>query len=288
MALGSYLRRRGHRVTLVNQGPFLNREIRHLEQHFRDTLPAIEDDSALIVLDCPHLQRTNLTKPSDKQLPMAIIDHHIPEGTLKAEAAFIQPAAPATAFLIQYIIEAQKDVPNTEEAQLLLLAVASDTGFLRHLPDNSGVSLCSIARLSDAGGSLRNIYHQMYGNRQLTTYQLLARHLERVEQHYSERLLLTYENRQDWDDLQCEERDSDRLFAILSSIKNCEVMILIREEQQHHRCLVSMRSRNYVDVAQAARHYGGGGHRRAAGFSTSSSIEIIRQSLLNHFQKLLK
>ena len=46
-----------------------------------------------------------------------------------------------------------------------------------------------------------------------------------------------------------------------------------------HRYKVSLRARNDVDVSRMAMRFGGGGHRRAAGFNMNASPEEILRIL---------
>ncbi|HEY7213306.1 MAG TPA: DHHA1 domain-containing protein, partial [Thermoanaerobaculia bacterium] len=58
-------------------------------------------------------------------------------------------------------------------------------------------------------------------------------------------------------------------------IAGVDAVALIRErEDGSHK--VSLRSRGEVDVEKIARHYGGGGHRNAAGFTLEGDGEEIR------------
>ena len=42
----------------------------------------------------------------------------------------------------------------------------------------------------------------------------------------------------------------------------------------------SLRSRSLVNVADIARHFGGGGHRQAAGFTVTSSLSDVLHTIL--------
>ena len=58
--------------------------------------------------------------------------------------------------------------------------------------------------------------------------------------------------------------------------EDADAAIIWYYDHKTHRCRVSMRSRSSVDVAEIAKHYGGGGHAQAAGFTLGSCDNIER------------
>ena len=67
------------------------------------------------------------------------------------------------------------------------------------------------------------------------------------------------------------------------SAKSIEVVIMLRTEVMGTR--VSMRAKKDIDVRQIAIEYGGGGHRNAAGFSTTLLQSELESKLLKQIQR---
>ena len=83
----------------------------------------------------------------------------------------------------------------------------------------------------------------------------------------------------------CLPNDMEGVINMPLSAKSVQAVIMFRTETAGIR--VSMRSKNNVDVRQIAVSYGGGGHRNAAGFSTTMSQPELESELLTQIQQVL-
>ncbi|MBF9946613.1 DHH family phosphoesterase, partial [Clostridioides difficile] len=73
--------------------------------------------------------------------------------------------------------------------------------------------------------------------------------------------------------------DVDGITTYTRDIKGIEVGILFKEKKQNE-IKVSFRSKNYVDVSEIAKLFGGGGHVRAAGCTIRDSIDNAKKMVL--------
>ena len=76
------------------------------------------------------------------------------------------------------------------------------------------------------------------------------------------------------------QTDTEDAINALLSVAGSEVAILL-VELAPDVTKVSLRSRGNTDVRQVAEHFGGGGHRAAAGVSYAGSIEDARNDILD-------
>ncbi|MFP4637668.1 MAG: DHH family phosphoesterase [Spirochaetaceae bacterium] len=287
LALGHYLERHGKRVKHYNEGPFVRSEIIELARGFRDTLTTAEittDPSpAAVVLDCSSRERVGELGEVLSQVPIAVIDHHA-AGNPFGDVVYVDADAPSTTVLVQAAIEAAGDTPTLEESELLLFGLSTDTGFFRHLDIGSGRAFRAAARLVDAGASPKDTFNRMNGGKTFASRKLLARLLSRVETQAGGRIALTYETMEDTAEFGRENRDSDTLYQLLMGTHPCTVVALIREEETE-ACTGSLRSSDDTDISIVARRFGGGGHKRAAGFMVRESIDEtyarVREELLS-------
>ncbi|MFP4704769.1 MAG: DHH family phosphoesterase, partial [Spirochaetaceae bacterium] len=287
LALGHYLERHGKRVKHYNEGPFVRSEIIELARGFRDTLTTTEitaDPSpAAVVLDCSSRERVGELGEVLSQVPIAVIDHHA-AGDPFGDVVYVDADAPSTTVLVQAAIEAAGDTPTLEESELLLFGLSTDTGFFRHLDIGSGRAFRAAARLVDAGASPKDTFNRVNGGKTFASRKLLARLLSRVEMQAGGRIALTYETMEDTAEFGRENRDSDTLYQLLMGTHPCTVVALIREEETE-ACTGSLRSSDDTDISIVARRFGGGGHKRAAGFMVQKSLEEtyarVREELLS-------
>ena len=110
---------------------------------------------------------------------------------------------------------------------------------------------------------------------------------ERAEARFDGRLLVTWETMDDLEEFGKLDRDSDSLFRQLQGVKDCQVAILIRQEDAE-TCSISLRSSNHIDVGVVAKKFGGGGHPGAAGFSSTESLAESRDEVIEHFAAIFQ
>ena len=287
MALASFLGRRGGtarngaETSLVSPGPFKRNEIIHMAQRFSLHIPhEFRDTSTLtVVLDCSTIDRISYLADELGEAKVAVVDHHA-SGKSFGEIRYIHANPPSLTYMIQKIIEAMGETPETTEAELLLFGLATDTGYFRHLETRSAPVFYSAARLVEAGANPKRTHTGMYGGRKLEARRLLGRLLARTESYFDGRLLVTHETLEEKRSYGEENRDSDTLYQHLQGVENCEVVILVREEQPGE-CSVGLRSNNEIDVGELAHSFGGGGHAKAAGFSRPGSIEQTVEAVVS-------
>lgn len=81
---------------------------------------------------------------------------------------------------------------------------------------------------------------------------------------------------QDWVSSCREEVES--IVDIVLATQQAEVAVVFKEVDRQ-RWLVSMRAKTAVDLAAVASGFGGGGHRLAAGYSTTGPIDDVVTAL---------
>ncbi len=279
MALASYLRRNGKKTSLVNRGPFDRHEICDFSDRFDSAFP--EECDAIVVLDFSEPSRGGIEIAPNR--PIAVIDHHL-GSTAFGDVRFVEPSAPSCAVLVQSIIEAT-DQLTKEEAEWLLLATMGDTGFLRHIELGATPLLLSLAALNEAGASFHMAYQALYSGFSLPTYHLMGRHLQRITAHCGGKFIITWESREDRNQLGAKIGNSNMLYQFLTSIKGCVIAAFIRERDRG--CSAGLRSPQCFDVHRVAERFGGGGHRYASGFRSDLSVPELKKKLISYVSELL-
>ena len=281
-ALGSWLRRRGKKTRLFSAGPWDRPEIAGWERYFSVRIPENEKNEKplLVILDCSSPERTGFPDSMLPETESCVIDHHA-AGSDFGDIRFVDPLSPSTTLMILRLMEEAGDEPTREEAEYLFLGFCTDTGYFRHVEPGRAEPLEAVARLVAAGASPSETHRRLSGGRSLGSRKLLGRVLERAELYYNGRLVLSWENWKDWRELGS-ERDSDMMYQMLLSISGVEAAVVIRE-QNDGSCSIGLRSITDLDVGEIARFLGGGGHKKAAGCTTSGDLHDVREHLLRIF-----
>jgi phosphoesterase RecJ-like protein len=74
---------------------------------------------------------------------------------------------------------------------------------------------------------------------------------------------------------------------LLFAVDGVQMIGLVREEPDG-KCAGSLRSIDAIDVSKVALLFGGGGHRRAAGFTTHAPVESVRDRVVEEFLAALE
>lgn len=300
LGVARLLKEMGAKVRLFSPGPFRRPEIQEYEELFETRIPAAvltkarkAGGTAFIIVDCSTLDRIGPDfkevlmgggVPGEPVLPVAVIDHHA-SGEDFGTVRWIVPKAPAVAIMIHALFRSLEVPIDKDTAEYLFLGLSTDTGYFRHLQNDTAYAFDVAAELVRSGVNPNEIFFKMNGNRSLASRILLGRALARTQVHCGGRVLITWETLEEKKEFGPESRDSDTLYLNLQTVKKCQVVILIREESENERS-VGLRSNHKIDVGDMAARRGGGGHTKASGYSTVQTREEIINDLLGELKKV--
>ncbi|MGL1891502.1 MAG: bifunctional oligoribonuclease/PAP phosphatase NrnA [Spirochaetaceae bacterium] len=287
LALESFLSRMGKETSLYTAGPFTRIETLHLADKFKTTSLTEEDkkDAIVIIVDCNSPDRVGFLENEITELPVMIIDHHATESDF-GSFPWVDPSYPSTTLMIQDLIMSFNEAPTPYESEMLFLGFCTDTGFFRHLDKGSELYIEKAANMVRYGASPKNTFKVITGGKTLSSRRLLGRILERCEEHYNGKLLVSWEDIADREELKAEDRDSDTLYQAMLSISGVEAIAVVRQESPG-KCTVGLRSIQDVDVRKLAETFGGGGHQRASGFATAGELKSVKAELITRFKNFL-
>ena len=293
MGIARLLEKRGARARLFSPGPFRRPEILDYATLFENRIsPDLRaealkaGDTAVLIMDCSTLERIGEELRQDiRDLPVGVIDHHA-SGDDFGVCRWIEPRAASVTFMVHQLYKALKIPLDVEAAEDLFLGLSTDTGFFRHMETGSAEVFRTAADLTDAGASPKKIFQQMHGNRTLESRILLGLLLARTESYHQGALLVTWETLEDLERFGHDNRDSDTLYQHLQGVKDCEMVVLVREESEGV-CSAGLRSNRKVDVGALAQSRGGGGHPRAAGFNSHLPRRKLIEWLVDRAGELL-
>jgi phosphoesterase RecJ-like protein len=224
-----------------------------------------------IFLDCGNLDRNPYAALHSVD-PLINIDHHH-DNTRFGTINHVVDDASCTAELVWELVRGAGVKLSVEMAEALYVGLLTDSG--RFCYENTGVRAhLMAAELIDAGVDVAVIYRRVYEDVPLAKLTLLARALATVKLHCDGRLAVASLSAEDFAATGAEDSDSEGIIDHLRALTGVKVAMLARERSGDARQRkVSLRATDgEVDVSEIARAHGGGGHRRAAGFSTEASV----------------
>ncbi len=240
-----------------------------LEEVFHEA-PADLADRTIMFLDCGNIDRmpVDWLRRGDGEARVLNIDHHH-DNTRFGDVNLVDVEASSTAEIV-FELAGLLDAQITPEiADALYVGLVTDTG--RFMYENTDArSHRMAADLIDAGVDVHDIFRRLYERVPVEKLRLISRALEKVERYPECGLAITYIEAGDYEATGSSEVMTEGIIDYVRSIEGTSVAAFVRDKTDGGRAArkVSLRSGEGVDVSSIAREHGGGGHKRAAGFST--------------------
>ncbi|MGN0332343.1 MAG: bifunctional oligoribonuclease/PAP phosphatase NrnA [Lachnospiraceae bacterium] len=225
-----------------------------------------------ICLDCGDKERLGFSAPLfDGAAHTLCVDHHISNQSF-AEENYIIPDASSTSELIGNLLEKEKISKKTAEA--LYLGIVHDTGVFQYSCTSPSTHRMA-AELLEKGIDAPKLIQETYYEKTYAQHQILGRALLESILFLDKRCIASYVRRREMDFFGVEASDLDGIVSHMRDTKGVEVAVFMYEIRPNVY-KVSLRSNNYVDVSKIAQYFGGGGHKRAAGFTlTGTPYDVI-------------
>jgi bifunctional oligoribonuclease and PAP phosphatase NrnA len=258
-----------------------------LEEVFHEA-PADMADRAAIFLDCGNIDRMPVDFLSAEGVFTINVDHHH-DNTLFGDVNLVEVDASCTAEIVYELAVLLGVAITAEMASALYVGLVTDTG--KFMYENTNARTHRIAAdLIEAGVNVDETYRRLYEHVPIEKLRLLSRALEGLRRHCDGRLALAYIGSADYAASGAGEEMTEGIIDHLRSIEGARVAALIRDLGDRGRAArkVSLRSSDgEVDVSAIARKHGGGGHKRAAGFSTDLDVEALASFLCSEVSSQL-
>ena len=166
-------------------------------------------------------------------------------------------------------------------AEAIYIALVTDTGRFQYT-NTTPKALRLAAELVEAGADVHKVFQDVYESVQFAKMKLLARALERAQIYEGGRLVISYLLRGDFAEVGAAEPYSEGIIDYLRAVEGADMAALIREPPRGDAPArrVSLRrlrrrARRLEDRPRIGR---GGGHRQAAGFSSTTRSRRSRSS----------
>ena len=213
-----------------------------------------------------------------------VIDHHS-SNTMYGDINFINPAAPACAEILVGMFDYFSIKLNKEIATCIMTGIITDTGgFCYNATAETFEFAADITRL---GVNISEIFTKTLYTKNKANFELNKIARERMEFLEDGKVTFTYITNEDQEKAGAVQGDHEGIVEIGKYIEDVEVSIFLHEvEDKGYK--VSLRSLEYVNVANIALMLGGGGHIKAAGAYVKGHPEEIKNKVLQEVRKQLR
>ncbi|MEF9941828.1 MAG: bifunctional oligoribonuclease/PAP phosphatase NrnA [Lachnospiraceae bacterium] len=255
----------------------------HFIEALNEVHSVIKEDivyDLFIALDCGDAQRLGFAKPLFEEANHTFcVDHHISNSGF-AEENYIKPDASSTSELVYRLLDSKQITKKI--AECLYLGIAHDTGVFQYTctsPRTMEIAAELMRTGIDASAIINDTYYQKtYRQNQVLGRALLGSFLlmngQCISSSISKEQMAFY----------CvTPSDLEGIVSQLRMTEGVEVAIFMYElEAQEYK--ISLRSNGDIDVSAIAQYFGGGGHKKAAGFTMKGTSHDVTNNLTRQIE----
>lgn len=236
-------------------------------------------DRTVVFLDCGNIDRMPVGRLREGRRILNIDHHH--DNTRFGDLNLVDVGASSTAEIVFEICGLLGARLTPSIAQALYVGLITDTG--QFMYENTDARTHRVAAaLIEAGVDVNGTFRLLYERVPEAKLRLTSRALGNLDRRLDGSLSMTYIAAGDYESTGADETLTEGIIDFVRAIEGTAVAAVVRDrpEGRGEARKVSLRSTDgSVDVSAIARRMGGGGHPRAAGFSTDQTYDELAEML---------
>lgn len=289
LGLGLYLEQQGHQVTMLAPTPLplytdRLRSVDRIQVYsaspvYSETITLPESVDLIMLVDTGDVQRIARVYHDQQAYiaarPMIIIDHHATnsgEGLIN----LIDASLSSNCELLYHLLRAWNAKITPEIATALLMGITTDTQSFK-TSNTTPSALRAAADLVEAGADRALIMRDVYSSIPIQTARLLSLSLSELKQVGE--IAWTHVTQVMQHSVNASDDAAAEVTDYIANLGGLKATALFKERRDGS-VKVSLRSVPGIDVAAVAQHFGGGGHRQAAGATLEGPLVEAEQRLL--------
>jgi bifunctional oligoribonuclease and PAP phosphatase NrnA len=237
---------------------------------------------AIIVVDSVDLVYAGIDthiRTIEKRPIIINIDHHA-TNTYFGEYNIVDTAASSTCEIVYHILRTARASIDPLIAQSLLTGIVTDTGnFTNGATTQKALRIASdLIRL---GADLHAVITTFFRDSTVDTLRLWGRVFSRMQHHPEHHIVYTYITAADMTEFNVPEHKMEGIANFLNVLGEGHGALVLKE-QTDGKIKGSFRTtHDHIDVARIAKALGGGGHKKAAGFTIEGTLETALAHIWN-------
>ncbi len=212
-------------------------------------------------------------------LPRMVIDHHQGIDDDFAGVIVSDTSAAATGVLVVETIRALGGTIRRAVAEPAYAAIITDTGNFR-FSNTDARTLRVAADLVEAGADPHRIYRETFASKSWGAARMIGPVFSTLRSAAGGRLAWICATQEMMRAAGATYDDLDGFVDLVRSVRGVELVLFFKEAPDGG-VKVSLRSSGRVDAYAIARHFGGGGHRVAAGVRIDGPLEAAVERVLH-------
>lgn len=236
-----------------------------------NVLDKIKEADLIVTLDCGSYELTGLSLFSQIRTFLINIDHH-QDSSFFGNINIVKGNTSSTSEIIYEILNKAKISIDKDMATCLLAGIFGDTDSFKNV-NTTNRTLTITSHLLAVGANLKQITRHTLQDKSLSTLRLWGRILSRIKKHEDFNIISAVITQEDLAKTHALEEDLEGIANFLNSIPDVRASIILTE-RRNGEIKGSLRTLNdKVDVSKLARLLGGGGHKKAAGFTLLGKLK---------------
>ena len=229
-----------------------------------------------VAVDCSTSDFIDCSEHLSRCSGLIVIDHHVSNKGY-GDISYIDSDASAAGEIIYELFKIM-DIPvSRQAANALFLSLSSDTGYFRYsnTKPSTHMTAAELYKYSDEFTSVA----EFADSYDLSKTVLIKEALSSMEFYYEGKLGIISLTRESG--VLSEDTDTDGIIDYIRNVRGCRLAVLIKETEKG--CFkISMRSTaSDYDISVIAAAFGGGGHKKAAGFFMSdTNLKEVTDTIL--------
>ena len=212
------------------------------------------------------------------------IDHHNTNESFGDLNLVIAHASSTTEILYHFFLLNEVSI-DADIATCLLTGLVTDTGNFTNAATTAS-SLDIAGDLIRRGGNLDLINGWIFRDKSLRSLRLWGAILNRIAKHDDLDIVYTYVTRKDLEEHNVSEHELEELANFLNSIEEGRAGMILKEKEDGTFKGSFRTTHDHVDVSAFAKLFGGGGHKKAAGFTVEGPLELALDTVFGGITQL--
>ena len=243
-----------------------------LIEKFEDSMENIPCD-LFITVDSATFERIGKTGLLKKNAFSINIDHHHLSNPMYGDINIVKEAS-STSEIIFFVLRDMLNIKiDKKVAEAIYTGVITDTGNFKYESTTKETFYVG-GELIEKGIDRIKISDAVYKNKSLGAMKILGKSLSEMKVIPEKKLVYFFLKKEFAEKENIKKYETDGIVENLLEYKDCDVSVFLREIE-NNKIKGSMRSKNSADVNEIASIFGGGGHKRAAGFTSDLTEEEI-------------
>ena len=273
-ALAQGLREHGKTAYLLPNPEVTPRYLKYVEDYLA---PDDVNFRHIIAVDTATVDLFPENAAQYKESVSLCIDHH-GSNTKYAKNVCLNENRASCGEVIFDILMSMSAGVSSITAERLYVALSTDTGCFS-FGNTTANTLYVASLLVEAGAPHKDINKVLFRTKTRSRVKIEGMLIAQLDYSFDDKVAIASITRDMMEATGADEDDLDDIAAIPGSVEGVCVGITIRELTSPTDCKVSVRTRAPYDAQIICSHFGGGGHKLAAGFSIKRTVDETKAEL---------